>query len=83
MESLPGICHTYHPPAPTEPGVSGEFYALLGDKDKVITINQFIHWKLIEHICKMLPMRFLGFNIYLHDKGLKQGTRSNISNNLK
>ena len=50
-----GICHTYHPPAPTEPGVSGEFYALLGDKDKVFA-----------------PMSlFLGFNIYLHDKGDK------------
>ena len=35
-----------------EPGVSGQFYALLGDKEKVFA-----------------PMRFLGFNIYLHDKG--------------
>ena len=34
--------------------MSGEFYALLGDKDKVFA-----------------PMRFLGFNIYLHDKGDK------------
>ena len=35
-----------------ETGVSGQFYALLGDKEKVFA-----------------PMRFLGFNIYLHDKG--------------
>ena len=48
-----GICHTYDPPGPVEPGVSGQFYALLGDKDKVFA-----------------PMRFLGFNIYLHDKGV-------------
>ena len=30
-----GVCHTYHPPRPTEPGVGGEFYTLLGDKVRI------------------------------------------------
>ena len=47
-----GICHTYNPPAAVEPGVTGQFYALLGHKEKVLD-----------------PMRFQGFNIYLHDSG--------------
>ena len=47
-----GICHTYNPPAAVEPGVTGQFYALLGHKEKVLD-----------------PMRFQGFNIYLHDAG--------------
>ena len=47
-----GVCHTYNPPRDVEPGVSGQLYTLLGDREKIFA-----------------PMRFLGFNIYLHDKG--------------
>ena len=25
-----GVCHTYNPPRKVEPGVSGQFYAILG-----------------------------------------------------
>ena len=51
------LCHTYNPPKDVEPGVSGQLYTLLGDREKISTIFA------IE------PRRFLGFNIYLHDKG--------------
>ena len=47
-----GICHTYNPPAAVEPGVTGQFYSLLGQREKLFA-----------------PMRFLGFNIYIHDAG--------------
>ena len=49
-----GLCHTYNPPRPTEPGVSGQFYAFFGGQGKVFP-----------------PNIFLGFNIYIHDKGEK------------
>ena len=48
-----GICHTYNPPRDVEPGVSGQLYALLGDREKSFEIARV----------------FMGFNIYLHDKG--------------
>lgn len=48
-----GVCHTYNPPRDVEPGVSGQLYTLLGDKEKNFAIERV----------------FMGFNIYLHDKG--------------
>ena len=28
-----GVCHTYNPPKEVEPGVSGQFYAILGKEN--------------------------------------------------
>ena len=55
-----GVCHTYNPPAAVEPGVTGQFYALLGHKEKLLGRGRL----------------FQGFNIYLHDAGSKFARRT-------
>ena len=50
-----GLCHTYNPPGPSEPGVDGQFYALFNKEEKLASNESSL---------------FRGFKIYIHDKGV-------------
>ena len=57
-----------------EPGVSGQLYTLLGDREKIFAPMRFHRFNVqcnsifLHFMIHILSFRFLGFNIYLHDR---------------